>query len=59
MSDLCVIPRRFYGPPASGNGGYVAGMLAAALLRRLAPAAPVAAATLPGDAAGGPAQRAV
>jgi len=41
MSETCVIPRRFNGPPASGNGGYVAGVLAAALHRQLnLPAAP-------------------
>ena len=31
MSPSAVVPRRFNGPPASGNGGYVAGLLAGAL----------------------------
>lgn len=31
MPDTCIIPRRFNGPPASGNGGYVSGLLAGAL----------------------------
>lgn len=38
MSETCVIPRRFNGPPASANGGYVAGLLAAALCERLSAA---------------------
>lgn len=28
MTDAPFVPRRFNGPPASGNGGYVAGMIA-------------------------------
>lgn len=31
MNPAPIIPRRFNGPPASGNGGYVAGLLAGAL----------------------------
>ncbi|MBX3705514.1 MAG: hypothetical protein KF911_02690 [Pseudomonadales bacterium] len=39
MSETIVIPARFRGPPNSGNGGYVAGAVAA---RFRAPAVPVA-----------------
>jgi hypothetical protein len=35
MPDTCVIPRRYNGPPTSGNGGYVSGLLAAALRRSI------------------------
>ena len=28
MGDQITIPKRFRGPPKSGNGGYVAGLLA-------------------------------
>ncbi|HWS76358.1 MAG TPA: hypothetical protein VN324_14560 [Quisquiliibacterium sp.] len=34
MSRTLLVPRRFNGPPTSGNGGYVAGLLARELLRR-------------------------
>lgn len=34
MDSAAIIPRRFNGPPASGNGGYVAGLLAVALGER-------------------------
>jgi hypothetical protein len=38
MPDTLLIPRRFNGPPASGNGGYVAGLLAIALRAQRGPA---------------------
>ena len=34
MSSSLLVERRFNGPPTSGNGGYVAGLLARELLRR-------------------------
>ncbi|QTJ64906.1 MULTISPECIES: hypothetical protein [Rhodococcus] len=38
---VLLVPHRFRGPTASGNGGYVAGLLAATLNHDDAPAAPV------------------
>lgn len=34
MTDRFIVSRRFNGPPTSGNGGYVAGLLSRELLRR-------------------------
>ena len=45
MADTLLISRRFNGPPTSGNGGYVAGLLARELLRR-EPAHPAVEVTL-------------
>jgi hypothetical protein len=41
MTDRFIVSRHFNGPPTSGNGGYVAGLLARELLRRRPGAAAV------------------